>query len=543
MHVVIRTNMRAMLGLSLLPGLLMAGEPASDQAAAPVPGWKRQEVDLRIGAGKRVRAVYAPADRPVPFHGTYRRPLPARHFAGPAAAGAQVGVINSPPLDGFVPYITVVATDEKDLDTYSSTPWDSLVGSPFVSDPALSYAVGLYDTGASSSVIGYASANQMGLYAANQLTQNTITVTGVTGSVDCYTSKPLGLFVDGLQAVDPQSLLLSTDAMRGQSNYCALVGPEPAAGAPDLATAIGAPMAAYFHAAFRNDQPVTRVIDGQVCTGPSIRLYENASDPAIPAYPNWIDLQYLPDDTPVMYFPCISILFECPDDNQPWIPSLIGGGNLAQSLFFISQSIGLDLTDTGHSRTFYKFIIDTGAQVTVIGSTVVARLALNPSQPDFQVDIQGVDGQTVIRPGFYLDTMDIPGVGAWLSYTHVPVVYLDVASPECLTCKLDGIIGMNLLDKYNFVVHGGLYEGTAPTLAFERIAIFGDSDGDFDVDQDDVLQFEACAAGPNITPANPDCLFFDEDGDNDVDQSDFGALQACYSGAGIDADPKCHPAP
>lgn len=537
---------RSVLGLSLLVTGFWGIASSLAQNNGARPGWKREEVHLGVQAGTKIRAVYHPPNRPVPFRGRRGRPMAAQTAPATRSASVQANVINSPPLDGFVPYIAVVATDEDDPYAYESTPWGSVVGTPFVSNLATGYAVGLYDTGASSTVIGYASANQMGLYAANQLTLNTSEVTGVTGSVECYTSKPIGLFVDGLQAVDPQSMLLNIDDMKGQSNYAALVAPEPAAGAPDLFTAIGAPMAAYFHAVFRNDQPVTRVINGETYTAPTIRLYESRFDPALPTYPNFITLKYLPDDTPVSYFPCFAILFGCPDDDKPLIPSLIGGGNLAQSLFFTDQGAGLDLSDNGRSWPFKKFIVDTGAQVTVIGSTVVARLALNPSSPDFQVDIQGVDGQTVIRPGFYLDSMDIPGVGEWLSYTQVPVVYLDVCSPECVTpsgcsCNLDGIIGMNLLEKYNFVVHGGLYEGLIPSISFQKIRIFGDFDGNFEVDYDDFLAFQACADGPNIPVSGPGCLAVDADDDQDVDQDDFGVFQSCFSGTGNEADVNCGP--
>ncbi len=113
-------------------------------------------------------------------------------------------------------------------------------------------------------------------------------------------------------------------------------------------------------------------------------------------------------------------------------------------------------------------MLDTGAQVTVIGSRVAARLRLNPDDAEFEVEIQDVTGETVSIPGFYIDSIEIPALGEWLSFTNVPVIWLDVASPEGGT--LDGIIGMNLFTEYNLVLRGGGFFLTDdPTLEFEPV--------------------------------------------------------------------------
>ena len=116
-------------------------------------------------------------------------------------------------------------------------------------------------------------------------------------------------------------------------------------------------------------------------------------------------------------------------------------------------------------------MLDTGAQVTVVGSNVGSLLGLDPQNPEFEVDIVGVTGETVIVPGFYLDTLDIPALGQWLQYTNIPVILLDIASPEGGT--LDGIIGMNLFNEYNLVLKG---DYSSPTLKVQHIgpAIPGD---------------------------------------------------------------------
>jgi len=151
---------------------------------------------------------------------------------------------------------------------------------------------------------------------------------------------------------------------------------------------------------------------------------------------------------------------------QPGSPSTVIG-NLSQSLFFVDSA---DL----HNGTFSaidkdRFMLDTGAQVTVIGSSIGSRLGLNPANPDFEVDIEDATGEVTINPGFYIDSLDIPALGSWLSYTNVPVVLLDVASPE--GGSLDGIIGMNLLINFNLVLRGGgLPNYGGHSLDFEPIA-------------------------------------------------------------------------
>ena len=114
-------------------------------------------------------------------------------------------------------------------------------------------------------------------------------------------------------------------------------------------------------------------------------------------------------------------------------------------------------------------MLDTGAQVTVVGSRIAARLQLNPAAPEFEVEIEGVTGDVTMAPGFYVDTLEIPALGQWFKATHVPVVLMDISSPEGGT--LDGIIGMNLFVDFNLIVRGGgLFLDGDPTLELQRVA-------------------------------------------------------------------------
>jgi len=93
---------------------------------------------------------------------------------------------------------------------------------------------------------------------------------------------------------------------------------------------------------------------------------------------------------------------------------------------------------------------------------------------------------------------------------------------------------------YRCVVTGDC--GSAPsneaTLTVTLATVAPDFDRDGDVDQEDLVSFEACASGPAI-PWAPDCQDRDFDTDGDVDQEDFALFQVCISGPDILADPGC----
>jgi hypothetical protein len=113
-------------------------------------------------------------------------------------------------------------------------------------------------------------------------------------------------------------------------------------------------------------------------------------------------------------------------------------------------------------------MLDTGAQVSVVSEAIGARLGLNPNNPDFEVEIRDVTGEAAMIPGFYIDSLEIAATPEWLSFTNVPVIMLDVASPEGGT--LDGIIGMNLFTEFNLELRsGGLPDYGGHRLEFEPI--------------------------------------------------------------------------
>jgi hypothetical protein len=443
-------------------------------------GWEHRKVDWLAGPGGRITSISFPAGKSLPLlvgprtreSATARRaPSPAEpdpwfdlFSTEPSVPVDLAATVASPPIAGFVPWIAVAVTDKRsdDLDWVAEA-HASVAGRYLTDSPQTDFVIGLFDTGASVHLMSYGAANRTGVYAADLLTPNLVELIGATSSILADVSQPLALFMDGLAAIDPNGTTVDDSNMVGQSNVSIVVGEAPASGQKDLPTVIGSPMSVYFATVIRNDQPITVTYDGNDYAAPDIRFYDH-EDPRIPDFAGTIPLNLIPSGAVnVQYIPDLEAIFEFVF--QPGQPSIIVG-TLAQSLFFVSS---VDLHDGVRSAIDKdRFMLDTGAQVTVIGSGVGSRLGLDPAHPDFEVDIEDATGEVTIQPGFYIDLLEIPALGGWLSFTDVPVVLLDVGSPEGGT--VDGIIGMNLFVDFNLVLRGGgLFGQDPPSLEFERI--------------------------------------------------------------------------
>ena len=474
----------SLVGVACFTSVLLADEPSSSSTPGgvglPPCAWERHSVDWLAGPCGRVKAIGVPKGAALPLlvrpregqSAGARKTTPSGPaapgfslFSGEIAPGLQfANVIESPPIAGFVPQIVVSVTDARSDDTdFVAQTQGSVVGRHLTNNPPTDFAIGLLDTGASFHLMSYATGQRTGIYASDLLTTNTVEIIGATNSAFARVSQPLAIFVDGLAAIDPNTKTLDESRMVGQSNVSIVVGDEPTPDLKDLPTAIGSPMTVNFVTAIFNDHPITLTYDGNDYTSPDIRFYEHG-DPRIPDLPRTIPLSLIPAGAMnVQYIldleAIIDFIF------QPGQPSMIIG-NLAQSLFFVGSVDLHDGTRSAIDKT--RFMLDTGAQITVISSGIASRLGLDPAKADFDVDITDATGQTTIQPGFYLDSLEIPALGEWLSFTNVPVVLLDVASPEGGT--LDGIIGTNLFVDFNLVLHGGgLIFQDPPSLSFERI--------------------------------------------------------------------------
>jgi len=106
-------------------------------------------------------------------------------------------------------------------------------------------------------------------------------------------------------------------------------------------------------------------------------------------------------------------------------------------------------------------------------------------------------------------------------------------SGSYLPADPDDCNGNGIPDKVDLLI------GTSEDLDWNGIPdecdVYGDYDGDDDVDLDDYATFSECIAGPDVTTPPPGCAparFYasDLEGDNDVDLADFAAFNVFFSG-------------
>ena len=316
-------------------------------AQADKSDWKTEKVHWLAGPGGVIKGIRFP-EKMEPSIDTSNgfRLFSMESFD----ANTPDNVIKSPPIEGFVPRIAVNVTDmhSDDLDWVGYSR-NSVVGNYLTNNPEENYIMGLFDTGASTSIISYYGSQKVGI-SSDQLTPNLIELAGATGSVFGQVSMPLAVFMDGLGAIDPNTGFLDDSNMVGESNISVVVGEEPGPNEPDLPTVVGSPVSVYFVTAISNDNPISVTYDGNNYTSPDIKFYDYG-DSNIPDYANTIPLNLIPAGAyDVEYFPDLDAIYNF--EFRPGSPSVIG--SLYQSLFFLSS---VDLTDRAtqlyRQRPFY----------------------------------------------------------------------------------------------------------------------------------------------------------------------------------------------
>ncbi|MFC1636905.1 hypothetical protein ACFL5Z_18940, partial [Planctomycetota bacterium] len=315
-------------------------------------GWRQQEVDWRLTGGDRIKAIRYPesAEGGSLFEEQAGNPPKvARKQISPRASlpeDPSVGlfwtptvtanVIDSPPVGGFIPWVAVAVTDERSDDfDWVAEAHRSVVGRYLTDSPETDFTIGLFDTGGGTHVMSYTAANRTGINAAGLLTSNNIELIGAASSVFAWVSRPLAVFMDGLAAIDPNTMTVDDANMVGQSNVSIVVADEPFLGQPDLLTIVGTPMSVNFVATIDNDRPITVTYDGNDYTSPDIRFYDHW-DSGIPAYADSIPLKLIPSGAVnIQYIVDFESIFDF--IFEPGTPSIIVG-NSAQSLFFVDRS-------------------------------------------------------------------------------------------------------------------------------------------------------------------------------------------------------------
>jgi hypothetical protein len=507
------------------------------------PGWRCKKVNHPITSSACVQAVHYPEGkepllffnknsnptiktrRNNAFKGLNSRTTVLTNEANPSIISYLI--IDSPPLGGFLSWCTMTVTDESSGELeIDAVPSNSVVGNYLTDTPENSYGIAVFDTGAGAHIIGSNDAMSVGLfdYQPSLITSNITQFTGVTGLASAWVSQPLGLFIDGLDAIGPNGLLIDNSYMVGEYNVSIAIG-DPI-DSPNLLSTIGTPLSVYLAAVYHNDRLISFTHNGTELLAPKIDFYM-LDDPQVPSYPNIIPLELRPTGSvSVQYFPNILDPFD-PDFGAPLSPSVISGFLPMQGLFFASS---VDVTH--NDRTVFDkdgFIFDTGSSYTLISEAIGARLGLDLNNPEFELELLIATGEMLMAPGFYIDSFEVVATPEWLEFKNVPVIVLDAPSPEGGT--LDGIIGMNLFVDFNLIFRGGGLSGQdLPRIEFERIPvrIIGDiapESGDGVVDLFDLAAFaSAWLTNSESFNWNPRADIAPETPDGIVDFLDWAVL-------------------
>jgi len=148
------------------------------------------------------------------------------------------------------------------------------------------------------------------------------------------------------------------------------------------------------------------------------------------------DLDFVPAGTPLVA-PNTTGLVQVP-------VSLSGGGSDPSVSGAVTEAPvpimnGLTLSNGNSSQGGQRFLLDTGAQMTVISPGIAEALGLNLSNPTMTAQLEGIGG-TVQVPGFIIKELDVPDMGGTLRFLNVPVFVFNLAH------GVDGVLGMNILD-------------------------------------------------------------------------------------------------
>jgi hypothetical protein len=197
------------------------------------------------------------------------------------------------------------------------------------------------------------------------------------------------------------------------------------------------------------------------------------------------------------------------------------------------RSVQVSVTDAGNislSRTAAGVIPAEVAAVTVNGGAAQrsrvtelrvsfdARVGL-PANPAAAFDLRRQSDNAAVTLAASVDNSG-PGTAVTLTFTGGPVDNTSLADGRYTLTALASLIAGGALDGNgdgspgdNFVLIGD--------LANRLFRLFGDADGDGDVDAQDFGAFRAAFGGTSN-------LAFDFDGDGDVDAQDFGQFRARF---------------
>jgi hypothetical protein len=359
------------------------------------------------------------------------------------------------PISGFSPFMGLSLTnrfkDENSDSFYLADVETSLVGTQFPTSGTPYYDVALLDTGAAISLITSTADAGFNIQGSGYRGTHSVTIVGAGGNVQATINDPMAMFVTGLaNRTGTAPLIFSTSNFAGQSSISLATLP-PNSGLPNIA---GIPLLSTFATYIRNDQPQMFQLNGKTIRSPQIQLMTRGSggqgivrraqitldqsdgfSSSAPPFYNW-DFSNIFSGQPLTQNPTSPTALEAP------------GG-----LFINVDANNVDSNGASHSLGTKQFLLDTGADVTVVSLQNAVSLGIDPFlvQPDFTVSVIAAGGE-LNAPGYFLDHLTIPAAGGNITADNVPVLVLNLPNPAHSANYVDGIIGTNLLAARNLVI-------------------------------------------------------------------------------------------
>ncbi len=371
--------------------------------------------------------------------------------------------LNSPPIDGFVPQVVFTLTDEQDDDDNSldwtarrsTTPGNNgtTTGNFMPVTSAPHYAVAILDSGAQSHLITLNEYQNFNFAGDNSIPHTERTgeftqpISGASGSETTDISDGVGIYATGFsQASTPGGVLVgNSSALSGQWNTPIL----SARSNSILPNLIGTPLLSHYQVVISNSNTRRLTVDGSTYRSPDVTF--QARHTALPDS-SWVRL----DLTAASANGVSQDPMFVPDFTQFTEPHPNFADNPMSPAFWASLFAATSGSHTGGSFSNLNFLYDTGASVSVLSQTTAASVGFNssgPNQstPDFYVDIEGAGGTTSQAPGFYMNSLSLTTNGGVLTWTHVPMIVLDLPNPTG-SGYVPGILGTNLFTDRDLIL-------------------------------------------------------------------------------------------
>ena len=382
----------------------------------------------------------------------------------------NIDAIDTEPINGFIPQLVMGLTNEQDSDNDNSGVEGFGIASAApggmslpISAASPTYVVATLDSGSSGDIVSYDSSQAYDFDGAGLVDSGsqTVTISGASGDEDVTITNALGVYATDFShaGITGGALVASTGSLQGQYNVPILVGNQ-GDGLPNI---MGSPILAQYRATIQNSVPQHLSVGGVVYQTPKVTL--GAFSTTIPAGYAKLTLKAFDsaagssetEDSP--YYLNFNVLGG--GEGGPIDPTTPG----VWASFLTNAGVGI--TRNGTTASGQTFLLDTGAQVSVISNDEAASVGIfnaSPANADFTEDVEGVGGITQV-PGYYLNTLTLLTQGGVLTWNRVPVLVLDVADPRDPSSALPGILGTNLFSDRDLILNANVDKSSQTYLA------------------------------------------------------------------------------